>query len=208
MIITLPEMEPRNRRAEGELWKAYEDVRPHVLGALYDAVAGALARQATVTLPTLPRMADFAKWITAAEPALGWAPGTFMAAYSRNAAVASQIALDSSPISAPLIDFITAKKYWKGCASLLLAELNRTNVITEQARRGKSWPQTPSYLGTLLGRIAPDRRKAGFTVKQHRIGKSRSWEFTAPDAPPSVVVDAAAAREQHDQGGDEEVTRR
>ena len=35
-------------------------------------------------LPLLPRMADFALWATAAEPALGFAAGQFMAAYQAN----------------------------------------------------------------------------------------------------------------------------
>jgi putative DNA primase/helicase len=45
-------------------------------------VSAALRNVETVTLLTKPRMADFARWVTAAEEGFGWAPGTFMAAYT------------------------------------------------------------------------------------------------------------------------------
>lgn len=43
-----------------------------ILGALLNIVAGALRELPSVDLPQLPRLADFAVWIAAAEPALGW----------------------------------------------------------------------------------------------------------------------------------------
>jgi hypothetical protein len=54
--------------------------RPNLAGLL-GAVSTALANLATVRLAELPRMADFAKWVSAAEPALGWTQGAFMEAY-------------------------------------------------------------------------------------------------------------------------------
>jgi hypothetical protein len=42
------------------------------LAGLLDAVSTALANLVTVRLAERPRMADFAKWVSAAEPALEW----------------------------------------------------------------------------------------------------------------------------------------
>ncbi|HOF86527.1 MAG TPA: hypothetical protein PLZ36_00305 [Armatimonadota bacterium] len=41
----------------------------------------ALARKDQITLTDTPRLIDFAQWMTAAEPALGWEEGTFLDAY-------------------------------------------------------------------------------------------------------------------------------
>jgi hypothetical protein len=40
-----------------------------------DAVAAGLAGEAAVKIDRLPRMADFAIWVTACEKALGWGYG-------------------------------------------------------------------------------------------------------------------------------------
>src|SRR6185436_9895405 len=72
----------KERKSEADLWTAFEAIRPRVLGALLDGVVDALEKKDSVRLESYPRMADFAIWATAAEDGLGWAPGTFMAAYT------------------------------------------------------------------------------------------------------------------------------
>src|SRR5436190_1120011 len=79
-----PAIPERERRTEAEYWREFERARPAVLGALYDAVSAALRNEATTRLASRPRMADFAEWVSAAEPALGWPPGAFLSAYDDN----------------------------------------------------------------------------------------------------------------------------
>ena len=55
------------RQPEDELFAAFEAKRPVILGALLDAVAAALRNLPKVKLDRAPRMADFAKWVTAAK---------------------------------------------------------------------------------------------------------------------------------------------
>jgi hypothetical protein len=102
IFLNLPRIEETARRDEAELFTAYERERPYILGALFTAVSVALARLPEVRLPRKPRMADFALWASAAEPALGCGPGAFMSAYSGNRAEAVQETLDSDPVSAAM----------------------------------------------------------------------------------------------------------
>jgi len=50
--------------------------RPRILGALCDAVSAALRNVDKMRIERSPRMADFVKWIAAAEPGLGRREGT------------------------------------------------------------------------------------------------------------------------------------
>src|SRR5262249_45303394 len=84
LIVWLPAIPEDRRRAEAELFDAFHNLRPQILGALLDAVAVALHRLPSIKLPGLPRMADFALWATAAETAFGWPDGTFVEAYQGN----------------------------------------------------------------------------------------------------------------------------
>ena len=60
LLVQLPTILPGNRLAEHNFWAASEQARPRILGALYDAVAGALANVGRPSSNGLPRMADFA----------------------------------------------------------------------------------------------------------------------------------------------------
>src|SRR5262249_54107928 len=70
LILELPTIDEKRRRPEQEFWSAFESTRPFLLGALLDAVSMALRRLPNVKCEQLPRLADFALWATAAEPAL------------------------------------------------------------------------------------------------------------------------------------------
>lgn len=72
IAVTLPVLPEGDRLPEAELWRRYDNALPGILGALLDGVASALARERTTQIGTLPRMADWAVWVTGAEPALGW----------------------------------------------------------------------------------------------------------------------------------------
>jgi hypothetical protein len=151
-------------RTEAELWASFELARPRILGALLDAVARALRDQSGVRLPGLPRMADFAQWVTAAESALGWPPLTFMTAYRANRAEANELALEASPLSGLLRDL--AASGWEGTCKELLAKLAES--AGDKVTGSKSWPASPRALGGALRRLAPNLRRAGVLVEQWR----------------------------------------
>jgi hypothetical protein len=98
IILYLPTIPEAQRRSEAEIWRDFEATRSKILGALLTAVNGALAKVATVKLDRLPRMADFALWVAAAEPALGCPEGAFLEAYTGNREQANELALEAALI--------------------------------------------------------------------------------------------------------------
>jgi hypothetical protein len=165
LLFNLPAIPKSERRSEAEFWKDFYDARPRILGALCDALSTALARVDSTTIPRLPRMADFALWATAAEPALGWQPGTFLAAYERNRGQAHELALDASIIGAPLLAI--ADQGFEGTATELLDRLNAN--ADEKLVKQQEWPKSPRALSGFIKRLAPNLRALGYEVKQgHR----------------------------------------
>ncbi|MFO7703567.1 MAG: hypothetical protein R6V43_00285 [Halopseudomonas sp.] len=86
LILHLPLIKETARETESDFWKRFEAALPGILGGLCDALSCALRNHDKVTLARRPRMADFALWLTAAEEALGWKPGSFMESYAANLA--------------------------------------------------------------------------------------------------------------------------
>lgn len=155
IIISLPRIPTSARQTESLFYRRFHAVRPLILGALLDAVSCALRNVTGVRLDRIPRMADFAVWIEAASPALGWKSGAFLDAYEHNRRTASDVVLEA-PVVEPLRKIALP---WTGTATELLNELDR--LACNRARRAKSWPR-PGRCRTcfaawllILGRWAP-----------------------------------------------------
>lgn len=165
LILYLPTI--KRRRSEKALWAAFERARPRILGALLDAASCAMRNISTTKLEVLPRMADFAEWVVAAEPALPWQPGAFMRAYTDNRSAAHEIALEASPFAGSVRQL--AAQGFEGRAKDLLAAMNA--LVDENTIRSKEWPKSPPAARNALLRIAPDLRAIGVEI---HVGDRRS----------------------------------
>jgi hypothetical protein len=87
------------RRRERTLLRDFEKAAPRIYGALLSGLVGAIALEETAVLPELPRMADFAAFATAAETALGFETGAFMAAYAHNQEQVADVALEADAVA-------------------------------------------------------------------------------------------------------------
>src|SRR5439155_3169985 len=197
IALVLPEIPEDKRQDEGEFWRAFEAARPRVLGALYNAVAGALRELPTVKIKKLPRMADAAKWVTAAETALGWEPGTFLADFQRVQQDASEVVLDASPVPAALLTLLvqTGKQLvtealgdtlqWHGTAKALHAVLLDIARANDQKR---DFPAAPNALSAELRRLAPVLRGGGLHVTFTRAKTEDRTRFVTIAGAKRVVV--------------------
>ncbi|HUY35875.1 MAG TPA: ATP-binding protein [Pirellulales bacterium] len=170
LVVHLPSIPADRRQTEAEFWREFEACRPSLVGALLDAAATALARLPGIRPPHLPRLADFAQWGAAAEPALGCEPNAFARLYARHNDAINAFALESSPIALPIYNLARSEK-WCGTASELLAAINRNATSAE--RRRPDWPTTIFKLSNALRRLAPSLRAFDLLVEFTRFGHGR-----------------------------------
>ena len=178
VVLYLPSFRQNARRKEVDLWREFEESRPSICGALFDAVSVALRRVESVKLDGLPRMADFAAWAVAAESAFGVPEGTFIAAYAGNRATANITALDESPLSEAVMKLLDSqpKPFWSGKASELLEELKQH--VGEQTLRDKAWPKAANALTNKLRRLEPSLRAVRIDFRESRTGHTRAKVLT------------------------------
>lgn len=165
VLLYLPVIEETRRESEDDFWKRFEKVRPHILGGLFTALSAALREYPSVKMEELPRMADFAKWATAAECALNFKKGAFMMAYGKNRQNANDVVLESSPLAVLVLNLAEGDG-WEGTASELLAELTSTGGN----ERSLGFPKSPKGLSSALRRLAPNLRAAGVGIYFNREG--------------------------------------
>jgi len=172
IAISLPPI-PEDKRFTEKDWNAkFEAVAPEIFGAILDGVSAALRRIDEVHIDNKPRMADFAEWITAAEPGLGWPEGSFLPLYVANREEAVQASLEADPMALAIIKFMEERSQWEGPAGQLLSELEE--LVTDKIKKAKWWPATPATLSKQLERAAPVLRIHGIEFQRRKGGASSS----------------------------------
>ena len=162
-----------SRKSEEEIWNEFKRIHPQVLGALCDAVSTAIARKDKITYSELPRMADFAIWVQAAEPALPWESGQFIALYNDNREGAIGQAIDHDPVASTILNLMCDQDEWVGTATELLGVLNTT--ASDEIKKSGAWPDNAIALGLKFNRISAFLRAAGIEIE--RADKTRNNRF-------------------------------
>jgi len=202
LILYLPRVRDEKRRTESEFWTAFEIARPRLLGALLDAATAALRNAGSVKLQCLPRMADFAAWVHAAEMSLPWKSGTFLRVYAENGKTANDLPLET-PVADAMRKLILP---WNGTATQLLADLEEH--ASERTRKLKSWPTSGRLLSNELRRLAPNLRPARIHIEFDR-GKNRArsrmiYITSESEGNPSSVPSALSnSHTPHDDNSDD-----
>jgi hypothetical protein len=157
IFLTLAPIGEQQRRSEAELWREFDLARPRILGALLDAaVRGA----------SLPRMADFAMWATACEPAL-WPAGTFARGYDANRRAAVEGIIEADPVAVFVRTLIAERGSWVGTASDLLRAASAL-----AGNNDCNWPRNPGALAGRLRRAQTFLRMLGIEISFTREGRA------------------------------------
>jgi hypothetical protein len=210
------------RRTEADLWAAFLQAQPRIIGCLLDAVSVGLGN--TGVTPTLrPRMYDFLTWMARCEEGLGWAPGTFEDAYEINIKTGAETVADASPLVSAIRDFMDGSPPrdelpdppgdvtdgwmgwsaagWCGTATELLGVLNAQ--VPHAIRGQREWPKVSQRLGTALQEASVTLGRLGVQVG-HAKRQNRVRRVLLLRSAPQVVVgaggEAVTARGQDPAG--------
>jgi hypothetical protein len=193
LFVNLAVVTDRERRALQEIWAAFERLRSKILGVLLDAVAHGLCALPTTRLDEMPRMADFAIWVTACEGAL-WPKGTFMSAYMENRAEAVEKLIETDFVAIAVRTLMVNRTMWSGTATELDGLLRAVTGTLEDV---KGWPAEPRILSTRLRCLAPSLSTVGIMVTFDKVGHDRKRVITLsrredrPDPPLEVTQPAS-----------------
>jgi hypothetical protein len=182
-----------DRRTVEELWGAYLEKWPGFLGCIFDAVSVGLANTNLAPQKKRPRLADLAQWVARCEPALGWAPGTFLNALLNNRAAGAETVVDANPVAAAIRDFMAkpptqpgplrpapdpdkpwpgwAFEGWCGTATELLEELKK--ITSLEVRKDKRWPKAANKLRDCLSDAVNGLEQLGVVVETGRSNTAR-----------------------------------
>jgi 5S rRNA maturation endonuclease (ribonuclease M5) len=168
ILIRLKPIPETERLEERVIKAAFEQARPRIVGAMFDALSHAMAHRSEVEFDTLPRMADWARWGAAIADAVGIGAEEFLGAYTANRAVQNREALDSHPVGAAVIALMADRATWTGTPRELLKKLTRIAEDERINTRSKLWPESPNWLTRRLREVETNLENAGIRFeRQH-----------------------------------------
>jgi hypothetical protein len=162
LFLNFPPISDAQRLTEQELGQRFEKDHSLILGVILNALVTALKNISETTLEEMPRMADFALWVQAAEPALPWEENGFLSAYNTNRKEVIDLALDADLVASEIRKLMTAMDAWEGTPTELLDQLEKE--MTDKEIHKKAWPKTPAWLSRRLRRAASFLRRSGIEV--------------------------------------------
>ena len=162
MLIELKRVEVKDRKDERELWRGFEEGRPKILGAIFDAVAKTIATRKTITLTSLPRMADFVLVGCAIAEAIGYTRDEFLQAYYHNINSQNEEVL-AEHLEAMLVSaLLEGQNEWSGSPAQLLEVLRA--IGKEQSIDEKQLPKSANALSRKLNILKTNLETAGIKL--------------------------------------------
>ena len=155
----LARIDSASRKDEDTIWSEFEEVLPKILGWLFDTLSVAVRDLPNVRPDRSPRLADFYRFVLAAEPGFGRYAGAFEVAFGIDRARAREIAVEDSVLAYALIHWAEQELpigQRTTTATELLGALKQYVPESEQ----KELPKSNTFVGELR-KIAGILRDSG-----------------------------------------------
>lgn len=177
--IELERLDKRKRLPEDDFWMQFSLKHPELLGAVFDALAGALRERHTVELAERPRLADWGLYAAALYESQGWGVETFVEDWKRVEETQQQGTLDGSIVAQAVILYMKDKDRVELSAAKLHTAIEAHVEDDLDLSRDKTWPKTGRTLWKKIREVTP-------LLEAHGI---RAWRKNDNRAGRPIVLD-------------------
>ena len=184
LIVKLERIIRNKQRKPKELWRVFEDIRPKLLGYIFDTLVKVLNWKnngPALNLKELPRMSEFAEYGEIIARVMGYEENKFTNAYNKNIEKQTEEVLESSPV-AICLRYMMFEKYadmynlghhykeenqkaWIGTPTSLLAELEAVAEFVKVNPKSKYWPKMAHIMSRRLKEVEINLKESGIEIK-------------------------------------------
>jgi len=162
IILKLHRISPLDRKPEHELWTAFEEARPTILGGIFDTVSKAMAIYPAVEVELLPRLADFAKWGYSIAEALGMSGDKFLEDFSHNVKRQNESVVEKNVLCQAVLTLMADGTPYLAKVS---EAHERLKSIAKQDAKDETFPKLPHHLRGELDRLRASLLEHGISFE-------------------------------------------
>ena len=177
IVITLDRILPHERKTTAELQSMFDSNKPLIFGAILDMISTAMKNYPMIELESTARMADFNKWVLAAEEHLGVPLGTFTRAYNNLREDIDEDLIGENNFIQFLESLLETESTWEGCATQLFEQME--HFRKSKGLLSREWPKSNAEVSKGLNRLTSllERRGIFFErAKENRKRVLRLWK--------------------------------
>jgi hypothetical protein len=209
ILIELMRIPRDKRKLETEILAEFEQIKPKVLGYIFDVLVRALQIRPNLRLNDLPRMADFALWGEAISQAMRYDPLEFINAYYENIGRQNIEAIEANPLGQAISKFCEQEglenKVWEGSPGTLLKQLNKVAESNGINTTQKMWPRATNSLTRRIKQIQSNLLEGlGIKITISRDNRKNTSTIRVnkePPLPPEPPKDKNQSQEQIQTAG-------
>jgi hypothetical protein len=153
--IELERLDKRKRLPEDDFWMQFSLKHPELLGAVFEALSGALRERHTVQLEERPRLADWGLYAAALYESQGWGVGTFVEDWRGVEETQQQGTLDGSIVAQAVILYMKDKDRVELSAAKLHTAIETRAEDDLDLKDDKTWPKTGRTLWKKIREVTP-----------------------------------------------------
>ena len=201
IMFELVRVSEANRKELYEVYTAFEQDRPYLLGSIFDVLSKAIAIYPTVKLEKLPRMADFCRWGYAIGEALGGLGDEFLNEYEENYALQNHEAINADAVSYLIVELMRGQLTWNGRVSELLKKLKELAEENGMKSNSKALPNAPNALSRRIKAIKSNLEKEGIIFsfeENHSSGTYITLKSEKLSKLPPYQIELHADLQKHD----------
>ena len=152
VLIELERIPSKSRKEESRVELQFEELRPKLLGFIFDILVKTLQIKPGLELSHLPRMADFAVWGEAITRAMDYKPMEFIDAYNKNIGRQNIEVIESNQLAQAIVKFVFSwyeeekQACWISPTSKVLENLNKMAQAYNIDTTNKEWPKAVEFV--------------------------------------------------------------
>jgi hypothetical protein len=198
IIIELERIDKKNRKKIKKIWEKFNELKPFVLGYIFDILVKVLRykeEHGEIDFPDgQERMADWEEYAEIISRCMGNSNWEFQRVYQENIVVQIDEAIESSPLSQTVIEFMNEEEIvigtdeatgndiksirdeWTGTPTKLHTELQNIAIgkLNLNVSKTKLWPKSSTSLTRRINGIKTNLREKGIEIT---VGKEHGKRF-------------------------------
>lgn len=192
ILLKLERINGDKRKSERSLWKEFDELKPVMLGGIFDALSKAMKLHGSVKLNQIPRMADFTIWGCAIAEALGFSQSEFLQIYYTNIDQQNDEAIEESSVAMAILSFMKTRTEWESSPSDLFQKLDVIAETENLNDRGSDWPASASSLSRSINQMSANLGEKNIYVEL-RKGSNGQRTIRIQKVVKNTAVDATGA---------------